>query len=139
MVAVNLCAQSIKLPIHFLFHSFYAIPMPCQLFVNIVKYRLDQVQRRLEAEQRKTTSRASFKCPSCAMTYTDLEVDRLLDPENPGRLICVYCQAEVVEEKDNASRTDARALIAKFHHQVCLARPITISFLFVPLCLSVNF
>ncbi|KAA0193154.1 General transcription factor IIE subunit [Fasciolopsis buskii] len=89
-----------------------------KLFVNIVKYRLDQVQRRLEAEQRKTTSRASFKCPSCAMTYTDLEVDRLLDPENPGRLICVYCQAEVVEEKDNASRTDARALIAKFHHQV---------------------
>ncbi|THD25294.1 General transcription factor IIE subunit [Fasciola hepatica] len=89
-----------------------------KLFVNIVKYRLDQVQRRLEAEQRKTTSRATFKCPSCAMTYTDLEVDRLLDPENPGRLICVYCQAEVVEEKDNVSRTDARALIAKFHHQV---------------------
>ncbi|CAL8073346.1 unnamed protein product [Calicophoron daubneyi] len=89
-----------------------------KLFVNVVKYRLDQMQRRLEAEQRQSTSRASFKCPSCNMMYTDLEVDRLLDMNNPGKLICVYCRSEVTEEEDNASRTDARALIAKFHHQV---------------------
>ncbi|VDP92579.1 unnamed protein product [Echinostoma caproni] len=84
-----------------------------------------QIFRCIDSEQRKSTSRASFKCPACAKTYTDLEVDRLLDPENPGRLICGYCQTEVVEEKDNVSRTDARALIAKFHHQVkCTAFPV---------------
>ncbi|CAH8288509.1 unnamed protein product [Heterobilharzia americana] len=89
-----------------------------KLFVNVVKYRLDQMQRRLEAEQRQSTSRASFKCSSCNTTYTDLEVDRLMDFTNPGKLVCVYCRGEVCEEEDNASRTDARALIAKFHHQV---------------------
>ncbi|CAH8642859.1 unnamed protein product [Schistosoma guineensis] len=89
-----------------------------KLFVNVVKYRLDQMQRRLEAEQRQSTSRASFKCSSCNTAYTDLEVDRLMDFTNPGKLVCVYCRGEVCEEEDNASRTDARALIAKFHHQV---------------------
>ncbi|KAH8864302.1 General transcription factor IIE subunit 1 [Schistosoma japonicum] len=89
-----------------------------KLFVNVVKYRLDQMQRRLEAEQRQSTSRASFKCSSCNTTYTDLEVDRLMDFTNPGKLVCVYCRREVCEEENNASRTDARALIAKFHHQV---------------------
>ncbi|KAK4474417.1 hypothetical protein MN116_001574 [Schistosoma mekongi] len=89
-----------------------------KLFVNVVKYRLDQMQRRLEAEQRQSTSRASFKCSSCNTTYTDLEVDRLMDFANPGKLVCVYCRREVYEEENNASRTDARALIAKFHHQV---------------------
>ncbi|CAH8667590.1 unnamed protein product [Schistosoma haematobium] len=89
-----------------------------KLFVNVVKYRLDQMQRRLEAEQRQSTSRASFKCFSCNTAYTDLEVDRLMDFTNPGKLVCVYCRGEVCEEEDNASRTDARALIAKFHHQV---------------------
>ncbi|KAG5444156.1 General transcription factor IIE subunit 1 [Clonorchis sinensis] len=89
-----------------------------KLFVNVVKYRLDQMRRRLEAEQRQTTSRASFRCVSCATTYTDLEVDRLISLDNPGKLECVYCRAEVAEEEDNVSRTDARALIASFHHQV---------------------
>ncbi|VEL15487.1 unnamed protein product [Protopolystoma xenopodis] len=76
------------------------------------------MQRRLEAEQRQTTSRASFKCPGCQTTYTDLEVDRLVDVKQPDRLVCVYCRAEVVEEEDSASRTDARAMVAKFHQQV---------------------
>lgn len=86
--------------------------------MNVVKYRLDQIQRRLESEQRQSTSRASFKCTSCNATYTDLEVDRLMDLMNPGRLVCVYCRNEVIEEEDNSIRTDARALIAKFHQQV---------------------
>ncbi|EUB63905.1 General transcription factor IIE subunit 1 [Echinococcus granulosus] len=88
-----------------------------KVFVNIVKYRLDQMQRRLEAEQRQTSSRALFRCFSCNSAYTDLEVDRLLDPLT-GALVCVYCRSEVKEEEDNAQRSDARALVAKFHQQV---------------------
>ncbi|BHF67331.1 General transcription factor IIE subunit 1 [Sparganum proliferum] len=88
-----------------------------KLFVNVVKYRLDQMQRRLDAEQRQTTSRALFKCLSCNSSYTDLEVDRLFD-FTVGKLVCVYCRADVQEEEDNAQRSDARALVAKFHQQV---------------------
>ncbi|VDK22483.1 unnamed protein product [Taenia asiatica] len=88
-----------------------------KVFVNIVKYRLDQMQRRLETEQRQTSSRPLYRCLSCNSAYTDLQVDRLLSSQN-DTLICVYCRAEVKEEEDNAQRSDARALVAKFHQQV---------------------
>ncbi|KAL5107638.1 General transcription factor IIE subunit 1 [Taenia crassiceps] len=88
-----------------------------KVFVNIVKYRLDQMQRRLEMEQRQTSSRPLYRCFSCNSAYSDLQVDRLLASQN-DTLICVYCRAEVKEEEDNAQRSDARALVAKFHQQV---------------------
>lgn len=43
-------------------------------FVNVVKYKLDLMRKRMETEERDATSRASFKCPSCGKTFTDLEV-----------------------------------------------------------------
>lgn len=45
-----------------------------QTFVNVVKYKLDLMRKRMETEERDATSRASFKCPSCLKTFTDLEV-----------------------------------------------------------------
>lgn len=45
-----------------------------QTFVNVVKYKLDLMRKRMETEERDATSRASFKCPSCCKTFTDLEV-----------------------------------------------------------------
>lgn len=44
-------------------------------FVNVVKYKLDLMRKRMETEERDATSRASFKCPSCGKTFTDLEVN----------------------------------------------------------------
>jgi len=32
------------------------------------------MRKRMETEERDATSRASFKCPSCLKTFTDLEV-----------------------------------------------------------------
>lgn len=32
------------------------------------------MRKRMETEERDATSRASFKCPSCGKTFTDLEV-----------------------------------------------------------------
>lgn len=32
------------------------------------------MRKKLETEERDATSRASFKCPSCCKTFTDLEV-----------------------------------------------------------------
>lgn len=43
-------------------------------FVNVVKYKLDLMRKRMETEERDATSRASFKCPNCNKTFTDLEV-----------------------------------------------------------------
>lgn len=43
-------------------------------FVNVVKYKLDLMRKRMETEERDATSRASFKCPACGKTFTDLEV-----------------------------------------------------------------
>lgn len=88
-----------------------------KVFVNIVKYRLDQMQRRLEVEQRQNTCRALFRCQNCNSTYTDLEVDRLLDMTT-GALICVFCRNEVKEEEDNLQRTDIRASVSNFHQTV---------------------
>ncbi|KAM3174466.1 hypothetical protein ACTXT7_010484 [Hymenolepis weldensis] len=88
-----------------------------KVFVNIVKYRLDLIQRKLEAEQRQNTCRALFRCQNCNSTYTDLEVDRLLDVST-GDLICVFCRNEVKEEEDSGQRTDIRASVAKFHQTI---------------------
>lgn len=43
-------------------------------FVNVVKYKLDWMRKRMETTERDATSRASFKCVHCSKTFTDLEV-----------------------------------------------------------------
>lgn len=45
-----------------------------QTFVNVVKYKLDLMRKKMETEERDATSRASFKCTNCLKTFTDLEV-----------------------------------------------------------------
>lgn len=44
-------------------------------FVNVVKYKLDWMRKRMETTERDATSRASFKCVNCSKTFTDLEVN----------------------------------------------------------------
>ena len=48
-------------------------------FVNVVKYKLDHMRRKIETEERDSTSRASFVCTECKKAYTDLEADQLCD------------------------------------------------------------
>ena len=76
-------------------------------FVNVVKYRLDHMRRKLEMEEKNVSdlhtgyaihsmhemprssltgvyipqskSHTSYKCPHCAQTFSDLDVDRLID------------------------------------------------------------
>lgn len=45
-----------------------------QTFVNVVKYKLDVMRKKMETEERRATSRASFICHKCCKTFTDLEV-----------------------------------------------------------------
>lgn len=86
-------------------------------FVNVIKYKLDLMRKRLETEERDATSRASFKCPGCLKTFTDLEADQLFDFAS-GEFHCTYCR-EVVEEDSSAlPKKDSRLLLAKFNEQL---------------------
>lgn len=96
-------------------HTFYYINY--SVFVNVVKYKLDHMRRKIETDERDNTSRSSFVCPGCRKTYTDYEVKQLID-FNTGELVCTFCQATVEEDMSSVPRQDARTLLAKFNEQI---------------------
>lgn len=86
-------------------------------FVNVVKYKLDLMRKRLETEERDATSRASFKCPGCLKTFTDLEADQLFDYLT-SEFRCTYCKEVVEEDMSALPKKDSRLLLAKFNEQL---------------------
>lgn len=70
-------------------HNYYYINY--KVLVDVVKYKLDHVRRKIEADERDSTTRSSFKCPSCSSTYTDLEVNQLFDVFTGMLLILFIC------------------------------------------------
>ncbi|XP_011498840.1 PREDICTED: general transcription factor IIE subunit 1 [Ceratosolen solmsi marchali] len=86
-------------------------------FVNVVKYKLDLMRKRMETEERDATSRASFKCTSCLKTFTDLEADQLFDMTT-GEFRCTYCREIVEEDQSALPKKDSRLLLAKFNEQL---------------------
>ncbi|NXE62187.1 T2EA factor, partial [Calcarius ornatus] len=96
-------------------HNYYYINY--KVLVDVVKYKLDHVRRKIEADERDSTTRSSFKCPSCSSTYTDLEVNHLFDAFT-GTFRCTYCNTEVEEDGSAFPKQDARTLLAKFNEQI---------------------
>ncbi|NXQ72335.1 T2EA factor, partial [Quiscalus mexicanus] len=96
-------------------HNYYYINY--KVLVDVVKYKLDHVRRKIEAEERDSTTRSSFKCPSCSSTYTDLEVNQLFDAFTET-FRCTYCNTEVEEDGSAFPKHDARTLLAKFNEQI---------------------
>ncbi|NXQ25806.1 T2EA factor, partial [Alaudala cheleensis] len=96
-------------------HNYYYINY--KVLVDVVKYKLDHVRRKIEADERDSTSRSSFKCPSCFSTYTDLEVNQLFDVFT-GTFRCTFCNTEVEEDGSAFPKHDARTLLAKFNEQI---------------------
>ncbi|XP_011188432.2 general transcription factor IIE subunit 1 [Zeugodacus cucurbitae] len=86
-------------------------------FVNVVKYKLDLMRKRMETEERDATSRASFKCTSCDKTFTDLEADQLFD-FNTGEFRCTYCGSSVEEDSSAMPKKDSRLMLARFNEQL---------------------
>lgn len=86
-------------------------------FVNVVKYKLDLMRKRMETEERDATSRASFKCTECLKTFTDLEADQLFNPMT-GDFRCTYCGADVEEDSSAMPKKDSRQMLAKFNEQM---------------------
>ncbi|XP_074722434.1 general transcription factor IIE subunit 1-like [Strix uralensis] len=96
-------------------HNYYYINY--KVLVDVVKYKLDHVRRKIEADERDATTRSSFKCPSCSSTYTDLEVNQLFDVFTET-FRCTYCNTEVEEDASALPKRDARTLLAKFNEQM---------------------
>ncbi|KAK7083829.1 General transcription factor IIE subunit 1 [Halocaridina rubra] len=86
-------------------------------FVNVIKYKLDHIRKKLEMEERDQTSRASFICQYCQRSYTDLEADQLLDVLT-GQLLCIICKQEVQEDMSGMPRHDTRIVLQKFNEQM---------------------
>ncbi|NWU12513.1 T2EA factor, partial [Cephalopterus ornatus] len=96
-------------------HSYYYINY--KVLVDVVKYKLDHVRRKIEADERDSTTRSSFICPSCSSTYTDLEVNQLFNAFTET-FHCTYCNTEVEEDASAFPKHDARTLLAKFNEQM---------------------
>ncbi|NXB13983.1 T2EA factor, partial [Rhagologus leucostigma] len=96
-------------------HNYYYINY--KVLVDVVKYKLDHVRRKIEADERDSATRSSFKCPSCSSTYTDLEVNQLFDAFTET-FRCTYCNTEVEEDGSAFPKHDARTLLAKFNEQI---------------------
>ncbi|XP_075045530.1 general transcription factor IIE subunit 1-like [Mixophyes fleayi] len=96
-------------------HNYYYINF--KVLVDVVKYKLDHVRRKIESDERESTIRASFKCPGCLSTYSDLEVNQLFDPFTE-LFRCTYCNVEVEEDFSSLPKRDARTLLAKFNEQI---------------------
>lgn len=58
-------------------HNYYYINY--KVLVHVAKYKLDHMRRKIEADEQRSTTRSSFKCPACSNAYTDLEVNQLFD------------------------------------------------------------
>ncbi|XP_047985784.1 general transcription factor IIE subunit 1 [Leguminivora glycinivorella] len=86
-------------------------------FVNVVKYKLDLMRKRMETEERDATSRASFKCPACGKTFTDLEADQLYDMMTQ-EFRCTFCSQVVEEDQSALPKKDSRLLLAKYNEQL---------------------
>ncbi|XP_053556828.1 general transcription factor IIE subunit 1-like [Bombina bombina] len=96
-------------------HNYYYINY--KVLVDVTKYKLDHVRRKIESDERDSTTRASFKCPGCLSTYSDLEVNQLFDPFSE-LFRCTYCNMEVEEDASSLPKRDARTLLAKFNEQI---------------------
>uniref|UniRef100_A0AAV2K195 General transcription factor IIE subunit 1 n=1 Tax=Knipowitschia caucasica TaxID=637954 RepID=A0AAV2K195_KNICA len=94
-------------------HNYYFINY--RVLVNVVKYKLDHMRRRIETDERDSTNRASFRCPCCFSTFTDLEANQLFDPMS-DTFRCTFCQTEV--EEDASVCPDARTPVARFNEQI---------------------
>lgn len=89
-----------------------------KLFVNVVKYKLDHIRKKIESDEKQAKNRPSFLCSACHNRYSDLEVDRLLDMET-GALKCTTCEGTVEEDvTDIKQANNSRTSLAKFNEQM---------------------
>jgi len=86
-------------------------------FVNVVKYKLDHMRKRMETSERDQASRSLFKCMQCDKNFTDLEANQLIDFVT-GEMRCTHCGGVVDEDEASGPQKDSRQLLAKFNSEM---------------------
>lgn len=81
--------------------------------VNVIKYKLDHMRKKMETQERDATNRASFKCTNCDKTFTDLEAGELFDSMT-GNFYCTFCRQLVEEDESSSVPKDSRLLLARW-------------------------
>ena len=89
-----------------------------KLFVNVVRYKLDHIRKKIESDEKQAKNRPSFLCTQCSNKYSDLEVDRLIDMMT-GMLKCTYCSGTVEEDVSEIQQGNTyRTSLARFNEQL---------------------
>lgn len=88
-------------------------------FVNVIKYKLDYIRKRLLEQDREEMEvlEDSFKCSHCPMTFDDFDVDKLFDTEING-FSCPNCSHPVTEIEHIPPEENPVSKIARFNEQV---------------------
>ena len=89
-----------------------------QMFVNVVRYRLYKMGEKLELEEIHN-DRTTYYCTNqeCKKTYTELEVDKLMNMIERN-LICERCGEVVEEEERKDNPTSSRSTISRMNKQL---------------------
>ena len=96
-------------------YNFYFINY--KLFVNVVKYKLDHIRRKLENEEQQARNRPSFQCLQCHKHFSDLEVDRLVDFQT-GLFRCSFCNGDVEEDANHINTQTNGSSLGRFNEQM---------------------
>ena len=96
-------------------YNFYFINY--KLFVNVVKYKLDHIRRKLENEEQQARNRPSYQCVQCHKHFSDLEVDRLVD-FTTGLFHCSYCNGDVEEDANHINTQTKGSSLGRFNEQM---------------------
>lgn len=96
-------------------YNFYFINY--KLFVNVVKYKLDHIRKKLENEEQQARNRPCFQCQQCQKNYSDLEVDRLIDMET-GLFKCTFCNGDVEEDASHINTYSSGSSLGTFNEQM---------------------
>lgn len=90
-------------------------------FINVVKYRLINMQLAVEnLERQQTYKQSNYKCEQCSKEYTELDIGKLYDMTQDA-LICLMCGGNVfedVETKETATPNRQVVTMSLFNEQM---------------------
>ncbi|CAF2855594.1 unnamed protein product [Rotaria sp. Silwood2] len=90
-------------------------------FINVVKYRLINMQNYVvNLERQQTYKQSNYKCEQCSKEYTELDIGKLYDLAQDA-LICLICGGivhEDVETKETTTTNRQTANMSLFNEQM---------------------
>jgi transcription initiation factor IIE alpha subunit len=100
----------------------YYYKIDTSTFINVVKYRLINMQTYVEnLERQQTYKQSNYKCEQCSKEYTELDIGKLYDLTQ-DTLICLICGGYVhedIETKETTATTNRQvATMSLFNEQM---------------------